>query len=200
MARPGDRGAGRADGDGGLALPSCALGSHGLRALCKWRLPALRTLRLSQNGISDLTALTAAHMPALTALDLSSNMLEAPAPLSTLPASLQTLKLSSARLKREHIEALSASPPPLLRHLDLSTNHLFDAGLAPLLTAQLPHLTSLNLSSCSISIDLVRTLLAAPLPSLHTLHIAQNGFSAASRDLHHLIAQARERGVHVRAT
>lgn len=183
-----------------LSLPSCALGSHGLRALCRWRLPALRSLRLSLNGISDPAALTTADMPALSALDLSSNRIEAPAALSALPPSLQSLHLSNAWLQRDHIEALSSSPPPLLRHLDLSSNHLFDAGLAPLLTAQLPHLTSLNLSSCSISIDLVRTLLAAPLPSLHTLHIAQNGFPATSRDLLHLIAQAHERGVHVRAT
>lgn len=186
-------------GSQGAGLMDSSSGRRGrslLERLCEVALPALETLRLYHNELGTLAPLATASLPALRALDVSNNRMADAAGWDALPRGLTSLKAVGCSMGARQVAALAAAPPPGLRYLDLSQNTLWDNGARPLITASLPDLRELDLTSASLSLNLVRELLAAPtLPRLRWLGVARNAFASNDRAALALVEQARERGV-----
>ncbi|KFV41481.1 Toll-like receptor 2 type-2, partial [Tyto alba] len=153
-----------------LDLSANLLGDQSLEhSACVGSWPALQTLNLSQNSLSDLemTGKSLSHLRNLILLDISQNIFGDIPDVCEWPKTLKYLNLSSTQIPK-----LTTCIPRTLEVLDVSANNLKEFGL------QLPSLKELYLAK-----NRLRTLPgAAPIPNLVSLSVRRNKLNSFSRE------------------
>lgn len=167
-----------------LKLSGWALQDSGALTLLEQLSPALTSLELSYNGISDITLHAIAdHLAALRVLSISGNTLSGAALsalLEELPE-LEELSCADCWADPARAAALWSSARLIgLKRLDVSGGAIQTAELEALLDAgDEPKLTELKLARMGLTDEGARALARAPaLSKLEVLDISQNMISA----------------------
>ena len=163
-----------------LYLYHNAFTAEGLRALHKAAFaPTLNVLDIAGCCLNAaaVMALAAGAFPALTTLGISRNPAVGDAGVLALIAALffrqmEVFAANDCDIGNAVAESLRVAPPGPLRVLELSDNHLDDAGIAALMRSpSLATVTRLNLARNSFGAAGVRALAEADLPALEELDL-----------------------------